>query len=370
VHTETEYDSLWLQSIAPYVGKSNVGPSRIVAGQAHLLSGLTVEAHKSKAARWGAEKVIPSWQASELMECKDEQIRFLEAMAKDGVAMIYNLESPEQLDLDNIGAPLEKLVNKAVGQLYTPPRRKTKYGMMRKKGSAGLASDYNFNKQLTMHTDHAFYWSVPGYFQYNWQVQGSVQSKVCNGITVAEHLREADPEAFELLSTVHVTHALRTNHYSFDGSYKAPESKLHDGTFENMHTHPIIELDADGNITKISHNELKRGIAAVSFDQWEKFHAAYSKFSQLCEDPKNTLVFDWPERACIVINNHFVMHGRATQPPDTERIFVWAYTMKEHAEDRYRLLQQWKLEEEQGLNDDWSRPVPNQVLLNMQAQAS
>merc|ERR1719408_65122 len=121
-----------------------------------------------------------------------------------------------------------------------------------------------------MHTDHAFYWSVPGYFQYNWQVQGSGQSK------------------------------------------------LHDGTFENMHTHPIIELDADGNITKISHNELKRGIAAVPFDQWEKFHAAYSKFSQLCEDPKNTLVFDWPERACIVINNHFVMHGRATQPPDTE----------------------------------------------------
>merc|ERR1712232_443746 len=115
-------------------------------------------------------------------------------MATDGVALIPNVDAPESLDWQDIGNNLEGLMKKTVGKLYSPPARKTKYGVMRAnmeainlKDTAHL-SDYNMKNPLCMHTDHAIYHNVPGYLQYLWQAQGSVRSKVCNGIAVAEYI--------------------------------------------------------------------------------------------------------------------------------------------------------------------------------------
>ena len=110
-------------------------------------------------------------------------------------------------------------------------------------GDEASLADYNFENPLAMHTDHAIYEGTPGYLQWNWQAQASVTTKVCNGISVAEYIRATSPRAFELLSTVHVTHAVRTNHYTSDGRYANSPGKYHSGTFEQAHTHPIIVVD-------------------------------------------------------------------------------------------------------------------------------
>ena len=62
---------------------------------------------------------------------------------------------------------------------------------------------------------------LAGYLQFMFQAQGSVRTRICDGLAVAEELRRSDPAAFDLLSTVHLTHSLRTIHYDAHGDYKA-----------------------------------------------------------------------------------------------------------------------------------------------------
>jgi len=228
----------------------------------------------------------------------------------------------------------------------------------------------NFTNPLSMHTDHAIYEETPGYLQWNWQAQASVTTKVCNGVSVAEYIRETNPSAFKLLTTVHVTHAVRTNHYTFDGEYANSPGRYHEGTFEQMHTHPIVKLDDDGNVIQVIHNELKRGVSAIPFDVYDEFNEAYSLWKQLCEDPRFTCEVEWPEHSCVVLNNHIVLHGRATPLPGdcTERIMVWGYTRKDITENRYRLLKQQQLSDAQGISDDYTRTIPNQVLKALEVQ--
>ena len=45
-----------------------------------------------------------------------------------------------------------------------------------------------------MHTDHAFIDNVPGFLQLMFQAQGSVVTRVCDGLAVAEELRRTEPE--------------------------------------------------------------------------------------------------------------------------------------------------------------------------------
>ena len=94
---------------------------------------------------------------------------------------------------------------------------------------------------------------------------------------------------------------------------------------------------------------------------------AYTMWKDLCEDPRFTCEVEWPEHSCVVLNNHFVLHGRATPVPGStsERVMVWGYTRKDITEMRYRLLQQRRLELEKGISDDCTRNIPNQVLMSM-----
>jgi len=324
----------------------------------------------------GCEKVMPTFTCHELSNDIDEQIRFLEVMATDGAAVVHDLPPPCDLSSDTIGIGLEQFVNKVVGAMYQPPRRKTNYGVMRKNmaalniGNEAALADYNFENPLAMHTDHAIYEETPGYLQFNWQAQGSVTTKVCNGISVAEYIRETNPKAFKLLSTIHVTHAVRTNHYTFDGDYANSPGSYHEGTFEQAHTHPIILLDKDDNVVQVIHNELKRGVSAIPFEVYDEFNEAYTLWKDLCEDPRFTCEVDWPEHSCVVLNNHFVLHGRATPVAGTEieRIMSWGYTRKDITENRYRLLKQRQLELEAGIHDDYTRNIPNQVLIALNTE--
>ena len=224
-------------------------------------------------------------------------------------------------------------------------------------------ADYNFDNPLSMPTDHAFIDDVPGFLQFMYQAQGSVSTKVVDGVSVAEELRAVDPEAFRLLSTVPLTHSLRTIHYDANGDYCHLGSQ-HDGVFEDCHTHPIIELDGGGGVRRVAHSEIKRGVCALPYDAFGPVMRAYEKWLRLVEDPRFVVPVEWPEHSCIVLNNHRVLHGRATKPQGTERVMVWAYALKHITELRYRLLKQRQLERG-GLSDEWTTRLPNQLVGEM-----
>eukprot|EP00619_Florenciella_sp_RCC1007_P011093 CAMPEP_0205905230 /NCGR_PEP_ID=MMETSP1325-20131115/1222_1 /ASSEMBLY_ACC=CAM_ASM_000708 /TAXON_ID=236786 /ORGANISM="Florenciella sp., Strain RCC1007" /LENGTH=332 /DNA_ID=CAMNT_0053271117 /DNA_START=17 /DNA_END=1015 /DNA_ORIENTATION=- len=293
---------------------------------------------------------------------------FLETLARDGFCTITNMPKPESLEVDDVGSPLNELAHRLVGKLYQHPRRRTAHGVMRKKMATAAAadhlSDYNLANPLSMHTDHAFIDGAPGYLQFMLQAQGSVVTKICDGLAVAEYLRHADPAAFAILSTVNFTHSLRTIHYDENGDYCHKGSE-HGGVFEDCNTHPIIQLNDKGEVEKVAHSEIKRGVCALPYEQYQPAMEAYVKWMRLIEDERFVKRVPWPEHSVIVCDNHRVLHGRATQPADgTERCMVWAYATKYIIDTRYRLLRQRQLEKA-GVSDEWTTRLPNQLINDM-----
>ena len=111
-----------------------------------------------------------------------------------------------------------------------------------------------------------------------YQAQASVRTSIVDGVAVAEELRTSDPAAFHLLSSVPLTHSLRTVHYDANGDY-CHLGSLHDGVFEDCHTHPIIELDSPGGrVSRVAHSEIKRGVCAIPYDVYHDTMGAYNKW--------------------------------------------------------------------------------------------
>lgn len=217
---------------------------------------------------------------------------------------------------------------------------------------------------LSMHTDHTVYHGTPGFLQFMHQAEGSVKSKVADGLALAEHVKENHPEAYQLLTTVHITHSSRNVLYTRDG---VPRSVYDETTkpkpFELVHTHPVIQLDDNGLVEKVVQSETKRGVCAVPYDVYEPFMKAYALWTQLCEDPRFVKRFDWPEGSMVVANNWRVLHGRATVPPEMPRTLAIGYIDKAKVENRYRLLRQTQAElANPSMDSHWLTRIPNQVL--------
>lgn len=133
-----------------------------------------------------------------------------------------------------------------------------------------------------------------------------------------------------------------------------------------MHTHPVIQLDSEGSFEKVVQSETKRGVCALPYDIYEPFMEAYENWVQLCEDPRFIKHFEWPEHSMIVTNNHRVLHGHATVPPEMNRTMVFGYCAKVLVENRYRYLKQCQTEaKDTSMNPRWLTRVPNQVLRSL-----
>jgi len=366
-----EYVSTWLHAFAPYVGRplheaEQVSKPSGLRGTGSLLDDL----HRNRKP-WRADVEMPRFSAQELRSSEDKQIEFLERMVDPGIALITDVGPPESLENEVVGKPLEDFVSQILGRLNQHPVRSTRYGVMHTHtGPAGPSNaDYDHSNPLSMHTDHSPYNGTPGYIQFMYQAQGTVESKVCDGLALANSFKEMHPEAFELLTTVHVTHSSRNRIYSKNGTYSAEEAKLEKSessepfTFELVHTHPVIELNAEGNLEKIVQSETKRGVCALPFDKYEKFMAAYKLWTEHVENLDFVKRFPWPEHSMVVCNNYRVLHGRATVPPNIHRTMVFGYIQRTIFENRYRLLRQRATERANPeMTDKWTTRLPNQVL--------
>jgi len=358
------FEARWLHAFAPFVGKAlhagaATGPAPL-KGTGSMLGAL----HRRRTP-WMKDVEMPTFDAKVLAESVDAQVEFLEKMVDPGIALITGVGTPEQLEREFAGKPVEDLVFKIVGKFNQHPVRSTTYGVMRKTAeSAKQGADYDMSNPLSMHTDHSVYQGTPGYLQFLYQAEGSVRSKVCDGLALAEYVREHHPEEYRLLTTVQMTHSSRNALYTKEG---APRSVYDKSTapapFELVHTHPIIQLDDEGNVEKVVQSETKRGVCALPYDVYEPFMKAYEMWTQLCEDERFIKHFDWPEGSCVVTNNYRTLHGRASVPPGMNRTMAFGYLNKILVENRYRLLKQIQTERaDPSMDHRWMTRVPNQVL--------
>jgi len=319
---------------------------------------------------WKSDVEVPQFDVKTLAEDVDLQVAFLEAMVKKGVAQIHGLVGPTgQFAREAVGKPLEDLVFRVIGKCNQHPIRSTRYGVIRKLPSAEYTqgSDYDMQNPLSMHTDHTVYHGTPGFLQFLWQAEGKCRSKVVDGVALAEYFKHNFPDQYKLLTTVHITHSSRNNLYTTQGAPRNIQDQTQKGfPFELVHTHPVIELDETGRIEKVVQSETKRGVSALSYDDYEPFMEAYEHWVQMCEDERFIRHFDWPEGSVLVTNNWQVMHGRASVPPEMKRTMVFAYITKVNVENRYRYLKQAQTERDNDTIDSLLMTrVPNQVLSKM-----
>lgn len=369
--TGEEFVSSWLYAFAPYVGRP-LNPAEQVAKPAGLTGtgSLLDDMYRNRKPWTAAELDMPRFSAQELRESEDKQIEFLERLVDPGVALITDVGPAPSLKDEDVGKPLESLVSQILGRLNQHPVRQTRYGVMHTHtGPAGPSNaDYDHKNPLSMHTDHSPYNGTPGYIQFMYQAQGTVESKMCDGLALTDLFRKMHPEEFELLATVQITHSSRNRIYTKDGKYSAEEAKTNNGqldpyTFELVHTHPVIELNAEGLLEKIVQSETKRGVCALPYDKYEKFMSAYKLWTEFVENPDYVKKFPWPEHTMVVCNNWRIMHGRATVPPNTHRTMVFGYIQRAIYENRYRLLRQRAAQRRNPeMTDKWTTRMPNQVL--------
>eukprot|EP00440_Ansanella_granifera_P011535 gb/GFBE01012522.1/.p1 GENE.gb/GFBE01012522.1/~~gb/GFBE01012522.1/.p1 ORF type:complete len:490 (+),score=132.88 gb/GFBE01012522.1/:1-1470(+) len=363
-----QYVSSWLKAFAPYVGRPLNEASKASAKPTGLpgTGSLLDDLYKNRKP-WGSELKMPTFDGEAMIKDEDMQIEFLERMMDPGCALITNIGKPPGFGHTEAGIPMEEFVGKIIGRLNQHPVRATRFGVIHTQAKGELAgADYDHANPLSMHTDHSVYHGTPGYLQFMYQAQGSVFSKVCDGLAVANYMKEHHPEDYELLTTVQLTHSSRNCIYAKNGAYRRDASDADGASFELVHTHPVLTLDKDGLLEKVVQSETKRGISALPFDVYDRYMEAYKKWTNLVEQDQFKCKFDWPEHSVIVMNNWRVLHGRATVPPNTQRVMVFGYVMKTIYENRHRLLKQRQAERKNpDINDKWLTRLPNQVLTSL-----
>jgi len=359
-----EMKAEFLHACAPFVGKALHADANPLSIQG---TGSLFNSAKIQRQPWMCDLTMPTFDATKVATDLDIQVELLETMMQTGVALVKNVGPPDSLEREQVGLRMESLVNQIVGKMNQHPVRNTRYFMIQKSAAISQGADYDMQNPLSMHTDHTVYDGTPGFLQFMYQAEGSCQSKVCDGVALAEYMREHYPEEFKLLTTTEITHSSRNNLYTPDGSPRNVADPASVGwPFELVHTHPVVQLDANGQIEKVAQSETKRGVCALSFDEYESFMKAYKLWINLCEDQRFIKRFDWPEHSMVVMNNWQILHGRASVPAGMARTMVGGYITKVNFENRYRLLKQMQTEQvNPSLNATWLTRLPNQILAKM-----
>ena len=122
---------------------------------------------------------------------------------------------------------------------------------------------------------------------------GEGKSVLVDGFKVAEQLREEDPEAFELLSTVTL-----------------PFHRVHPNEMDLRALGRVFCLDSDGNLVGVRYPARNAAPLDVPPELVEPVYRALWQFSAGINDPRNEMKLRLEHGECKVFDNHRVFHGR------------------------------------------------------------
>jgi trimethyllysine dioxygenase len=170
------------------------------------------------------------------------------------------------------------------------------------------------------HTDGTYSIDSPGFQMFHClKFDGSGgDSTLVDGFKVADQIRQADPLAFEVLSTV-----------------KVPAQYLGDGVHLRAE-HPIIGLDHNGDFAQIAYNNYDRAPFRLPATRMNAFYRALKLFNQLINDPSNEITMRLMPGTALLFDNWRTLHGRRAYQG-----FRWlcgAYLNKEDFDSKLRVL--------------------------------
>ena len=113
-----------------------------------------------------------------------------------------------------------------------------------------------------------------------------------DGFAIAKDLKESDPEAYEILTSINVPyHCTNT-----DIAYWSEK--------------PIIRLDNQGKIKQISYNNYDRGKVWYGSEKTEQFYQAYTTFYQMVNNKERQFYFKLNPGSLLIFNNWRLLHAR------------------------------------------------------------
>jgi alpha-ketoglutarate-dependent taurine dioxygenase len=147
---------------------------------------------------------------------------------------------------------------------------------------------------LGLHTDNPYREPVPGFQALHALVTSPEggDSLFADGLALADHLRETEPEAFRLLATTAVPFHYRSN----DAELYAER--------------PLIQLAADGAVTAVHYNNRSIAPLPLAAREAPAFYAAYRRFALLLREPRFQLRLRLADGDLVVFDNQRVLHGR------------------------------------------------------------
>lgn len=180
---------------------------------------------------------------------------------------------------------------------------------------------------LPLHTDLTNQELPPGY-QFLHCIANEAEgggSTFCDGLAVATDLKDRDPEAFELLSTV-------TLPFRFQDAETDIRSRK-----------AVITLDAEGEISEICFNAHIADIVDIDARQMPAFYRAYQHFMSMLRDPAYAIGLKLEGGEMVVFDNRRVLHGREAFDPATgKRHLRGCYVDRGEWDSRLRVLRRTK----------------------------
>jgi trimethyllysine dioxygenase len=170
------------------------------------------------------------------------------------------------------------------------------------------------------HTDGTYSIDSPGYQLFHClQFDGSGgESTLVDGFKVAQLIRQSDPMAFEVLSTVRV-----------------PAQYLGDGVHLRAE-HPVIGLDHHGDFAQIAYNNYDRAPFRLPTPRMHEFYRALKLFNLAINDPSNEITMRLAPGTALLFDNWRTLHGRRAY--QGFRRLCGAYLNKEDFESKLRVL--------------------------------
>ena len=142
-----------------------------------------------------------------------------------------------------------------------------------------------------------------------------------DGFAAAETLREENPGAFALLSTVPMT-------FKFADEIAALEAKQ-----------TLITTDMDGVISAVHFNNRSADWLDAPVELADRWYAAYRAFALILKRPERELVFKLRPGDCVVMQNDRALHGRTAFDPNLGRRHLQGcYIDRDGIESRRRML--------------------------------
>ncbi len=229
----------------------------------------------------GMASRLPTFDAGEISADADRRLAWLEAIRRYGIALV--VESPT--DPDDYIDWLESLL------LIRDMNWGKHFDVIYQSDGKYIS---NKGVDIPPHNDAATRPQMPG-IQIFHCIENTVEggeSYWVDGFHVAETLRRDFPDDFELLTTVPWSMANR----SPDSEYRCRA--------------PFISLDADGELHEIRHTHWLREPLVADFDLVEPLYAAYRRYVEIANDPRNRVDHRLRPGEVSFIDNPRIFHAR------------------------------------------------------------